>query len=87
MRWPGIENIYGPTLRSTDVFGTGSEKHWEDLHIRVIEHVRIVSHPSFPSLILISKSFRSEYSCRRAVLHSHHIEALDVVTRPHSTAD
>ena len=39
MRWPGIEGIYGPTLRTTTVFGDGGEKRWEDLHTRVIEHV------------------------------------------------
>lgn len=37
MRWPGIESIYGPYLRQTDVFT--SDKLWEDLHTRVIEHV------------------------------------------------
>lgn len=37
MRWPGIEAIYGPHLRKTQVFT--SEKLWEDLHTRVIEHV------------------------------------------------
>ncbi|KAG8970673.1 hypothetical protein FRC03_004055 [Tulasnella sp. 419] len=55
MRWPGIESIYGPTLRTTMVFGpspTGDEdetaasaKRWEDLHTRVIEHnIRVISH-------------------------------------------
>ena len=39
MRWPGIQEIYGPTLRSTHVFGNDQEKRWEDLHTRVIEHV------------------------------------------------
>ncbi|KAF8078811.1 hypothetical protein FPV67DRAFT_1405141 [Lyophyllum atratum] len=37
MRWPGIETIYGEFLRKTPVFS--SEKRWEDLHTRVIEHV------------------------------------------------
>jgi 26S proteasome regulatory subunit N5 len=37
MRWPGIEAIYGPFLRTTPVFS--SDKRWEDLHTRVIEHV------------------------------------------------
>ncbi|KAJ7897116.1 hypothetical protein B0H14DRAFT_2676954 [Mycena olivaceomarginata] len=36
MRWPGIETIYGEFLRKTSVFS--SEKQWEDLHTRVIEH-------------------------------------------------
>jgi hypothetical protein len=42
MRWPGIEGLYGALLRETDVFGKGKpgEKRWEDLHMRVIEHVR-----------------------------------------------
>ncbi|KAJ6621119.1 PCI domain-containing protein [Mycena sp. CBHHK59/15] len=42
MRWPGIETIYGEFLRKTPVFST--EKRWEDLHTRVIEHnVRVVA--------------------------------------------
>ncbi|KAJ7675365.1 PCI-domain-containing protein [Mycena rosella] len=42
MRWPGIETIYGEFLRKTTVFS--SEKQWEDLHTRVIEHnVRVVA--------------------------------------------
>jgi len=42
MRWPGIETIYGEFLRKTPVFS--SEKRWEDLHIRVIEHnIRVVA--------------------------------------------
>jgi len=42
MRWPGIESIYGPHLRKTPVFS--SDKLWEDLHTRVIEHnIRIVA--------------------------------------------
>lgn len=39
MRWPGIEAIYGPFLRTTPVFSVA--KQWEDLHTRVIEHVRM----------------------------------------------
>ncbi|CAL1695167.1 unnamed protein product [Somion occarium] len=42
MRWPGIESIYGPHLRKTTIFS--SDKLWEDLHTRVIEHnIRIVA--------------------------------------------
>ncbi|KDR85390.1 hypothetical protein GALMADRAFT_54206 [Galerina marginata CBS 339.88] len=42
MRWPGIEAIYGEFLRKTPVFS--SEKRWEDLHTRVIEHnIRVVA--------------------------------------------
>jgi len=37
MRWPGIEKIYGQTLRKTPIFS--QEKRWEDLHTRVVEHV------------------------------------------------
>ncbi|KIJ24766.1 hypothetical protein M422DRAFT_778410 [Sphaerobolus stellatus SS14] len=45
MRWPGIENIYGATLRATTVFGPAGEKQWEDLHTRVIEHnIRVIAH-------------------------------------------
>jgi len=42
MRWPGIETLYGPFLRTTPVFS--SDKRWEDLHTRVIEHnIRVVA--------------------------------------------
>ncbi|KAF8973597.1 26S proteasome non-ATPase regulatory subunit 12 [Flammula alnicola] len=42
MRWPGIEAIYGEFLQKTPVFS--SEKRWEDLHTRVIEHnIRVVA--------------------------------------------
>ncbi|KAF9477529.1 26S proteasome non-ATPase regulatory subunit 12 [Pholiota conissans] len=42
MRWPGIEALYGPFLQKTPVFNT--EKRWEDLHTRVVEHnVRVVA--------------------------------------------
>jgi 26S proteasome regulatory subunit N5 len=37
MRWPGIVDVFGPFLRKTEVFS--NDKHWEDLHTRVIEHV------------------------------------------------
>jgi 26S proteasome regulatory subunit N5 len=49
MRWPGVESLYGPTLRESDVFAPSSgavgvedagTKRWENLHQRVIEHVR-----------------------------------------------
>lgn len=41
MRWPGIESLYGGLLRETAVFGhtKAGDKRWEDLHMRVIEHV------------------------------------------------
>ncbi|KAI0041896.1 26S proteasome non-ATPase regulatory subunit 12 [Auriscalpium vulgare] len=42
MRWPGIESVFGPFLRTTDVFQ--NDKHWEDLHTRVIEHnIRVIA--------------------------------------------
>jgi 26S proteasome regulatory subunit N5 len=42
MRWPGIEAMYGTFLRKTPVFE--SNKRWEDLHTRVIEHnIRVVA--------------------------------------------
>lgn len=43
MRWPGIESIYGPFLRTTPVFSNAAQ--WEDLHTRVIEHVSISLQP------------------------------------------
>ncbi|KAJ3556058.1 hypothetical protein NM688_g2234 [Phlebia brevispora] len=42
MRWPGIQAVYGPHLRKDTLFS--SDKLWEDLHTRIIEHnVRIVA--------------------------------------------
>jgi 26S proteasome regulatory subunit N5 len=46
MRWPGIEDIYGPHLRTTDVFQ--DKKRLEDLHTRVVEHVSVVCHHAQP---------------------------------------
>ncbi|KAJ3320022.1 26S proteasome non-ATPase regulatory subunit 12 [Boothiomyces sp. JEL0866] len=47
MRWPKIEEVYGPTLKATAVFTQASEegkKRYQDLHKRVIEHnIRIIS--------------------------------------------
>lgn len=58
MRWPGIEDLYGKSLQSTKVFsktevegvagditeslGKGADRY-EDLHSRVVEHVRHLS--------------------------------------------
>jgi 26S proteasome regulatory subunit N5 len=67
MRWPGIESLYGASLRSTKVFGStgvngiegdieetstsgNGDKRWEELHNRVVEHVRSLS--PFPLSIL-----------------------------------
>nr|ODO01026.1 26S proteasome regulatory subunit N5 [Cryptococcus depauperatus CBS 7855] len=36
MRWPGIESIYGPTLRQSPIFT--SDARWAQLHKRVVEH-------------------------------------------------
>lgn len=47
MRWPGIESLYGPTLRKTPTFASTpeGEKRWEELHKRVVEHnIRTISH-------------------------------------------
>ncbi|KIM88567.1 hypothetical protein PILCRDRAFT_813522 [Piloderma croceum F 1598] len=42
MRWPGIQKVYAPFLRTTTVFT--SDKRWEDLHTRIIEHnIRVVA--------------------------------------------
>ncbi|EPQ29074.1 uncharacterized protein PFL1_03363 [Pseudozyma flocculosa PF-1] len=46
MRWPGIETLYGPMLRSTATFAPGKEgdHRWEELHKRVVEHnIRVVA--------------------------------------------
>lgn len=58
MRWPGIEHIYGATLRSTPVFGSteDGEKRWDDLHTRVIEHVSNQNLMISLSLVTLSES-------------------------------
>ncbi|KAI8139647.1 PCI domain-containing protein [Fennellomyces sp. T-0311] len=46
MRWAKIEEVYGATLRQTDVFSktTEGDKRWKELHNRVIEHnIRVVA--------------------------------------------
>lgn len=47
MRWPGIENLYAPILRSTPTFDASTELgayRWEELHKRVVEHnIRVIS--------------------------------------------
>ena len=42
MRWPKVSEVYGQMLRATFVFADSEDgrKRWEDLHSRVIEHVR-----------------------------------------------
>ncbi|KAI0639648.1 PCI-domain-containing protein [Trametes polyzona] len=73
MRWPGIEAIYGPHLRKTQVFS--SEKLWEDLHTRVIEHnIRIVSQyytritlARLTSLLDLTQQQTEEILCRLVV--------------------
>lgn len=71
MRWPGIESIYGPHLRETSVFS--SDKLWEDLHTRVIEHVS----DRLATLIQITLIPPTEYPYRRAVLHTHNTYSAD----------
>lgn len=67
MRWPGIVELYGEFLRATPVFSI--EKRWDDLHTRVIEHVRILTQLRwFPGLLLS----QLEYPRRRCILHSYH---------------
>ncbi|KDQ17766.1 hypothetical protein BOTBODRAFT_53290 [Botryobasidium botryosum FD-172 SS1] len=79
MRWPGIESIYGPTLRATAVYGSGGDgagdKRWEDLHTRVIEHnIRVISHyytritlPRLTSLLDLSQRETEDVLCRLVV--------------------
>lgn len=47
MRWSQIEELYGETLRQTDVFNRSTDegaKRWQELHHRVIEHnIRVVA--------------------------------------------
>ncbi|KAG8896815.1 hypothetical protein FRB99_008622 [Tulasnella sp. 403] len=78
VRWPSIEGIYGPTLRSTPVFlvkDEDGERRWEDLHTRVIEHnVRVISVyysritlPRLTSLLDLSPKATEEVLCRLVV--------------------
>lgn len=81
MRWPGIEGIYGPTLRTNTVFGEGGEKRWEDLHTRVIEHARL-----FTSYTSLHAKTSLEYPRDLSLLHAHPARAATVPARPlHST--
>lgn len=46
MRWPGIDTLYQPILRSTKTFDQSEEGNyrWEELHKRVVEHnIRVVA--------------------------------------------
>lgn len=47
MRWPKVEEIYGPLLKQTDVFDIKTPEgktRWEDLRKRVVEHnLRVIS--------------------------------------------
>jgi len=73
MRWPGIEAIYGPTLRESTVFSQtiaegeldDGTKRWNALHQRVIEHV----------------SFRARYNLRerQLIVHILRIQNIRVV--------
>jgi len=73
MRWPGIQTLYGEFLRKTPVFS--SEKQWEDLHTRVIEHnVRVVAQyytritlPRLTSLLDLSQKQTEETIARLVV--------------------
>ncbi|WWC62599.1 uncharacterized protein I303_105196 [Kwoniella dejecticola CBS 10117] len=43
MRWSGIEQLYGPTLRQSPIFASGQVR-WEELHKRVTEHnIRVIA--------------------------------------------
>lgn len=64
MRWPGIETIYGSTLRATNVFGPDEDgnRRWADLHTRVIEHVGLhVSPAAGPNMDLQNFRVISQY--------------------------
>ncbi|TFK36897.1 PCI domain-containing protein [Crucibulum laeve] len=73
MRWPGIVVIYGEFLRKTPVFS--SDKRWEDLHTRVIEHnIRVVAQyytritlPRLTSLLDLSATQTEEILSRLVV--------------------
>jgi hypothetical protein len=95
MRWPGIETIYGPTLRTTTVFGPGGEgegdKRWEDLHARVIEHVgpHSWSNQVYTETDGENISLNRCSECPRylAILYPHHTSAPYESPRPYPTGD
>lgn len=89
MRWPGIEELYGPSLRSTRVFGANGtqqldagdisdqnesakdakgDKRWEELHLRVVEHVCFFSSVE---LGLYLRLFPTEHPNDSKILHPH----------------
>ena len=70
MRWPGIVDVFGPFLRKTEVFT--NDKHWEDLHMRVIEHVRVDSVPPPP---LLNTHIERTGHCK--ILYPHHPRSFD----------
>ena len=82
MRWPGIQQIYGDFLKRTPVFSI--EKKWEDLHTRVIEHVRVFLTRSNFSVKL--NAFL-EYPGCISVLHSDNTDATNVSPWPHPETD
>lgn len=47
MRWPKVEQIYGPPLQKTDIFDINTSEgrtRWDDLRKRVVEHnLRVIS--------------------------------------------
>jgi hypothetical protein len=74
MRWPGIEAIYGPFLRTTPVFS--SDKRWEDLHTRVIEHVSALKDKCH----CLSDFPPPECSHRGGILHTHNTVSTDLTS-------
>eukprot|EP01116_Phalansterium_solitarium_P021761 TRINITY_DN6907_c0_g1_i1.p1 TRINITY_DN6907_c0_g1~~TRINITY_DN6907_c0_g1_i1.p1 ORF type:complete len:473 (+),score=77.63 TRINITY_DN6907_c0_g1_i1:93-1421(+) len=46
MRWPSVEQLYGPVLRQHSIFAEGTESStlWKDLRNRVVEHnIRVMA--------------------------------------------
>lgn len=82
MRWPGIEAIYGSTLRATKVFGADEDgnKRWEELHTRVIEHVSLLAFVCLHTVNLTHQL--SERSGYLAILYSSDPRSAHVITRP-----
>jgi hypothetical protein len=96
MRWPGIQELYGPALRKSKVFGpkgtagvdagdieeedkfAQGDKRWEELHQRVVEHVRTVISLSFR----LSMATCTERPHHRALLHPNHLGTLSGAPRP-----
>lgn len=79
LRWNGIQDHFGPTLRGSVIFtGPGGDKRWNDLHTRVNEHASILRCPyDYP----LTRSL-AEHSRHLQVLFPYHNPWTDLVALP-----